>query len=698
MPSCGERLSAAWAAFNGADPEELKKAKQKKKRKDDDDAPVDKETGGKLTVSPNIMKLITLITLLVSDFDMLFTITSLVSYYTAGGIFLLFVAIIGVFFLVYIGGCCFAARESTKFIERFTEKVKLNEINGISLEDLSEALDGKRIFWTGPNFDATKKRRAVAQELKLLTADTLGAHELKIPDIEQALKEAEMNGLSELMQAGDPKMGSKLIAAVQKRLKEAKGVQTKREFKRVKTNRSCRSLVGAAAASVGVEDEVPEGVAEPHYTSNVTKAKSRDAQSGLGGNVNHADDEVGAEDDEGNPDDDMQKKVFEDELAAATAANDPLLARKIQMASLKHIDSYKVPAKLLDEKGKVADPIRALFMICEAKGILHSYHQASRTFARRIVKPSHSTPFYRLMEFGWQPSVSHTDFAGILNANALYSFTVGFPQLIFTLAFLVYAAGAENNQVACKSDPCTIEEDFNKPNVQAVLVAGSLAVGIASLIISVVNIVVDFPAQLFDIAEKEDEALYFTLQAEEATRTWEDKLQLEVQENVKTLLKQSTQYEDNINQGREAPSLVIEKVMIIERAAMEQKVGYIEHCLGMQEEEKERRDALRQGKRKKKEEPKPPPPPESDSDDDDPSINPDVHPPADIEQGGRGATSAAGARAGALGYDANYEEVAEGTQAAEVQLEIDTLRTQREAAAAPAVTPAPHVSFAPASE
>ena len=40
------------------------------------------------------------------------------------------------------------------------------------------------------------------------------------------------------------------------------------------------------------------------------------------------------------------------------------------------------------------------------------------------------------MEFGWQPSVSHSDFAGILNANGLYSFTVGIPQLMFAIAFL----------------------------------------------------------------------------------------------------------------------------------------------------------------------------------------------------------------------------------------------------------------------
>merc|ERR1719352_119414 len=118
---------------------------------------------------------------------------------------------------------------------------------------------------------------------------------------------------------------------------------------------------------------------------------------------------------------------------------------------LKQLDSYKVDKKLLDKKGRVTDPLRALYMICEAKGILHSYHQASRSFSRRIVKPTHSIPYLRLMEYGWQPSVSHTDFAGILNANALYSFTVGFPQLFFSIAFIVYSAGAESTHFACKT-------------------------------------------------------------------------------------------------------------------------------------------------------------------------------------------------------------------------------------------------------
>lgn len=72
---------------------------------------------------------------------------------------------------VYVGGAIIAAKESGKFLERFKDKVcwprlpcarlavtiihcpswqvRLNEISGISMEDLEDALGGRRIFWMG---------------------------------------------------------------------------------------------------------------------------------------------------------------------------------------------------------------------------------------------------------------------------------------------------------------------------------------------------------------------------------------------------------------------------------------------------------------------------------------------------------------------------------------------------------------------
>ena len=394
------------------------------------------------------------------------------------------------------------------------------------------------------------------------------------------------------------------------------------------------------------------------------------------------------------------------------------------------LDTFRVPSKLLNDEGKIADQGdvgRALYMVCEAKGLLGSYHTVSRQFSRRIVKPAHSVPFYRLMEFGWQPSVSHSDFAGILNANGLYSFTVGIPQLMFAIAFLasqgtpvefLCAAKDPNmlpvegcpadlhfpgthwkNGTACAYIPpsecrgpyetcfqnrappasgifgadgfdasgelcdpttfdvdelkadgsrrfevgttcgvgscnevqvgpdlcsptrylgtgkCTPIEDFMKQTVQTVLICCSFAIGIFSTVLSILNIILDFPAQLFDIAEKEEEALQFTLKAEEATKTWEDKLHAEVQENIRQRLKltksmprSEEDYKERERKGElkkfdqinpiapnEAPSLIITGVIELEKDVMQKKVGYIEHFMMMSEEEKQRRDNLRKG-------------------------------------------------------------------------------------------------------
>ncbi len=106
------------------------------------------------------------------------------------------------------------------------------------------------------------------------------------------------------------------------------------------------------------------------------------------------------------------------------------------------------------------------------------------------------TPFYRLMAFGWQPYIdrtsnsrvtaplhhthtshppssddryiNHSDFAGIFNANALFALIVGMPQLVAGLLFVVTVPPSAEG---CAGDlldppaPCTLAEDFRKPNV-----------------------------------------------------------------------------------------------------------------------------------------------------------------------------------------------------------------------------------------
>jgi len=555
----------------------------------------EEEKGGKCVIDPKYMKLVTLITLLVSDFDVVLTLCSIVSYMQAGGVFLLFIGVIGFFFLVYIGGCYIAAKEAYRFMDMFKDKVRLNEINGISMEDLDDALSGRRIFWMGPEYEAAKKRKTSVEALKVATPDATGPEEIDIQSLTIALREAEMAGTSQLRMPGDPKAGAKAVKRATDKLIQAKKVQG---MKGASLGRS-RSRLGGPSA-----DDVPEDVPEPNYKPN--KGKTRDEMEGRQANQGGVDLD-GLGDDDEPAEEDFQAKMFANEIASAREADDANLVKMCELASIKQLDSYKVDPKLLDKKGNITDPQRALFMICESKGILHSYHQASRVFSRRIVKWSHSVPYYRLMMYGWVPDIPCTDFAGILNANALYSFTVGIPQFLFSIVFVLSQARSTSvrNPSPCELDTstqCNIMEDFQKPTVQQTIIVASFLVGLMSLVLSISNIIIDFPAQLFDIAEKEEESLMFTLQAEAATKTWESKLQVEVQENVKMMLKMSTQFENNSIPGMEAPGLVIEDVMKLERRAMEKKVAYIEHFLTMSEDEKKVRSDLRDGKRKKKKE------------------------------------------------------------------------------------------------
>ena len=100
------------------------------KKPTDDDAADKPARGERCTVSPNMMKLVTLVTLLIADFDIVFTAFSILTFVlVGGGLCLLFAGVIGFFFILYFVFCIIAARESSKFLERFKSKVKLNEVN-----------------------------------------------------------------------------------------------------------------------------------------------------------------------------------------------------------------------------------------------------------------------------------------------------------------------------------------------------------------------------------------------------------------------------------------------------------------------------------------------------------------------------------------------------------------------------------------
>ena len=54
-----------------------------------------------------------------------------------------------------------------------------------------------------------------------------------------------------------------------------------------------------------------------------------------------------------------------------------------------------------------------------------------------------------------------------------------------------------------------------------------MVIGAFSLVLSVLNMILDFPKQLFDIAQREGEAHVFALQAEEKSEFWTMKMEVE---------------------------------------------------------------------------------------------------------------------------------------------------------------------------
>lgn len=257
---------------------------------------------------------------------------------------------------------------------------------------------------------------------------------------------------------------------------------------------------------------------------------------------------------------------------------------------------------MCDNRGKITDETRALFLLCEAKGIMQSYFRAARSFSRRLVKPTHSIPAYRLMYFGWQPTVNHFDFAGILNANAIWSFTVGLPALLFSFVFILVGS-SRTEPAPCEVDAttiCGITDDFQRPTVQFSVGFFAIILNLVSIGISVSNICIDFPAQIFDMVEKEEEELYHNLLAASATKEWEEKIAEQLKNNVNTMLKVSTTFDANPTPGMEAPRLVIDDVIKLEKKAMKKRVAIFEFFLVKQE--KAKAAAAKERKRRKREE------------------------------------------------------------------------------------------------
>jgi len=186
---------------------------------------------------------------------------------------------------------------------------------------------------------------------------------------------------------------------------------------------------------------------------------------------------------------------------------------------------------------KASREYTALYELCEKMGIVADFTSRYLEWSAYNVKPQHSLPGVRLMVFGWQPTIDHMDFAGILNANALYSFTIGVPQLGFALFFLL------------------------AKNQESLVVFSTIMSGL-SIVLSLANICCNFPKHLRKIAEKKAEQARDHLDAMRSTQTTVTRLQ----EEAFNEKKHRFELAQNDDEGYKyfTPSRVLDDVMKVE--------------------------------------------------------------------------------------------------------------------------------------
>jgi len=112
------------------------------------------------------------------------------------------------------------------------------------------------------------------------------------------------------------------------------------------------------------------------------------------------------------------------------------------------------------------------FMV--ANGLEEQFYQDRNNFIRHQVTWKHSVPFLRTTWFACTADIRALDVAGILNADALYSFTTRMSQLGMSLYFTMAI----------------------NPQQGAMIIWASLVISITSFYLTILNIAVSFPKVL----------------------------------------------------------------------------------------------------------------------------------------------------------------------------------------------------------
>jgi len=107
-----------------------------------------------------------------------------------------------------------------------------------------------------------------------------------------------------------------------------------------------------------------------------------------------------------------------------------------------------------------------------AYNLIHTWNYCEAKNAKNTCERKHGVPFFRLARFGFVAEPSPKDLGSILNANALYTFCTGTFQLVYGL-ILMFA--------------------LNQFQIEVML---PLAISGVSMLLTVANVVMDFPGVL----------------------------------------------------------------------------------------------------------------------------------------------------------------------------------------------------------
>lgn len=189
------------------------------------------------------------------------------------------------------------------------------------------------------------------------------------------------------------------------------------------------------------------------------------------------------------------------------------------------------------------DSERALGMLCahHSAAAFAAYQAAVRQHALRTYRLEHSLPLFRLMVFGWQPSVLPWDFARVLRATLVWGGFVGAPTAM--VGILAVAT---------------------QPQTDGILVASCL-VCIMSLLLGLILFATGFPATLLTLAQRDASRLESVIDAEFNAASRERELEQQLELRVQAALASS---KGGVKQ-------VLPKVKRLEVSVLDEKLRYV---------------------------------------------------------------------------------------------------------------------------